>query len=767
MQITRRGLGVGAAVGGGLLVAWWLMPSRFPNPLNPSEGEHAFDAWLKIAEDGVVTVAVPQLEMGQGITTLIPQIIAQELGADWRQIAVEPAAISAVYANEALAQRWLPMWDAGSTGLAENIDAGLARDFAEAERLMVTADGTSLAAYEGPCRSAAAAARAMLAMEAAERWGATWEQCEVAEGFVTWGNNRASFGELAAGAATRSPPDPAPLRPEAPGEDIFTNLSADAQREAPTYPRLDLPSKVDGSHQFASDVRLPGMLYAAIRHGPSDGAELTDFDEDAAKGIRGLKRIIRSRRWLAVAADTWWSAHEALKAMQPQFNTRFPVDSAEIADRLNDFVKDGDSYRIAETGFGAEGFERVDMARRYDVEPAIAAPLETASAAARYKNGRLELWMATQAPEQARRAAAGALGLTVEDVVLYPMPAGGSFDARLEHDHAIEIALIAREVGAPVPLPWPRRDELIRSRPRSPASVLIGAQLTQQSGGIAGTIDALRVRVACPPSALEFGARLFRDRTTWAAINETTGLKDALACEGAVPPYKLPSLVVDHVPAEIGMPTGRVRGNANSYTAFAIESFLDEVASENGREPLSYRIAMLGDDIRMAACLQRAAQLAEWNGGADQSGQGIACHRIGDAVTGGRIACVASARADADAGGGVRVAKLSVAVDIGRVINRDIARQQIEGGLIFGLGLALGAAPRWRAGLPTSFRYEDLGLPTLADCPEIEIAFIASANPPADPGELGAVVAPPAIANALFSATGLRLRRLPLLSDGL
>ena len=468
-----------------------------------------------------------------------------------------------------------------------------------------------------------------------------------------------------------------------------------------------------------------------------------------------------------MAADTWWSAHEALKAMQPQFNTRFPVDSAEIADRLNDFVKDGDSYRIAETGFGAEGFERVDMARRYDVEPAIAAPLETASAAARYKNGRLELWMATQAPEQARRAAAGALGLTVEDVVLYPMPAGGSFDARLEHDHAIEIALIAREVGAPVQLTWPRRDELIRSRPRSPASVLIGAQLTQQSGGIAGSIDALRVRVACPPSALEFGARLFRDRTTWAAINETTGLKDALACEGAVPPYKLPSLVVDHVPAEIGMPTGRVRGNANSYTAFAIESFLDEVASENGREPLSYRIAMLGDDIRMAACLQRAAQLAEWNGGADQSGQGIACHRIGDAVTGGRIACVASARADADAGGGVRVAKLSVAVDIGRVINRDIARQQIEGGLIFGLGLALGAAPRWRAGLPTSFRYEDLGLPTLADCPEIEIAFIASANPPADPGELGAVVAPPAIANALFSATGLRLRRLPLLSDGL
>ncbi|MEM7689511.1 MAG: molybdopterin cofactor-binding domain-containing protein [Pseudomonadota bacterium] len=771
MRVSRRGLATGAALGGGLLVAWWLVPRAFPNPLSPADGEHAFDAWLKIGEDGVVTVAVPQLEMGQGITTLIPQIVAQELGADWRQIAVEPAAISAAYANIPLARRWLPLWDPASSGLSEELDEGLATRFGETERLNATADGTALAAYEEPCRIAAAAARAMLAMEAADRWGATWEQCEVANGFVTLGDERASFGELAAGAAKRSAPDPAPLRPEAPAQAIFGNAASDSDGETLEYPRLDLPSKIDGSHQFASDVRLPGMVFASIRHGPNHGAELTGFKAEAASTVRGIKGIVQSRRWLAVAATTWWSANEALKAMQPQFKTDYPADSNEITARLDIFLKGGDSYRIAETGFGEQGLERVGMARRYDVEPAVAAPLETASATARLSDGRLELWMASQAPEQARTAAAKALGLAVEDVVLYPMPAGGSFDARLEHDHAIEIALIAREVGAPVQLTWPRRDEMIRARPRAPAAVLIGAQLTRQSGGAAGAIDAMRVRIACPPSALEFGARLFRNRTTWAAIKDTTGQKDPLACEGAMPPYKLPSLVVEHVPVEIGLPTGRVRGNAHSYTAFAMESFIDEIATGNGREPLSYRIAMLGDDIRMAACLQRAAQLAEWNGGADQSGQGIACHRIGDAQTGARIACVASARADASGSGSgsgaLRVAKLSVAVDIGRVINRDIARQQIEGGLIFGMGLALGAAPRWRAGLPASFRYEDLGLPTLRDCPEIEVAFIASENPPADPGELGVVVAPPAIANALFSATGLRLRRLPLLSEGL
>ncbi|MEM6585021.1 MAG: molybdopterin cofactor-binding domain-containing protein [Pseudomonadota bacterium] len=764
MKVSRRGLGVGAAIGGGLLVAWWLVPRRYPNPLSPAEGEHAFDAWLKIAEDGVVTVAVPQLEMGQGISTLIPQIVAQELGADWRQIAVEPAAISAVYANEPLARRWLPLWDSSSTGVSEDIDEGLAARFAERERLNVTADGTSIAAYEEPCRIAAAAARAMLAMEAASRWESTWEECEVANGFVTLGDNRASFGELAAGAATRSPPDPAPLRPEASGEPFFSTLPSDEDGATGAFPRLDLPSKVDGSYQFAGDVRLPGMVYASIRHGPNHGAELSGFDVDAAKGVRGIKGIVKSRRWLAVAAETWWSAEQALNAMRPQFTTDYPVESGRIAERLERSVRTGNSFRVAETGFGAAGLERVDIARQYDVEPACAAPLETACAVARYRGGQLELWIATQAPEQARRAAAKAIGLTPEDVVLYPMPAGGSFDARLELDHAIEIALIAREVDAPVQLTWPRRDELIRARPRAPAAVLIGAQLTQQAGGAAGAIDAMRVRIACPPSALEFGARLLRDRTTWAAIGETSGLGDTLACEGAVPAYKLPSLVVDHVPVEIGLPTGRVRGNAHSYTAFAIESFLDEVASDNGREPLSYRIAMLGEDIRMVACLQRAAQLAEWNGGADQSGQGLACHRIGDAQTGGRIACVASVRAGE---GGLRVAKLSAAVDIGRIINRDIARQQIEGGLVFGMGVALGAAPRWRAGLPTSFRYEDLGLPTLDECPEIDIAFIASENAPVDPGELGAVVAPPAIANALFSATGLRSRRLPLLSDGL
>lgn len=761
MQLSRRGLLAGGAAGGGLILAWWLMPRSYRSPLVAAGNEHVFGAWLKIAEDGVVTVAVPQLEMGQGITTLLPQVVAYELGADWRQVAVEPAPVSGAYANIPLAKQWMALWEPAVAGLSDAADDLLALRFAQSRRFNATAAGTSLAAYELPCREAAAAARAMLAQAAAVRWGVSWEACEVDGGFVTHGENRATFGELAAAAADYTPPDPPPLKTEPPRE---KPLPADVDA-APAFPRIDAPSKVDGSHRFAGDVRLPGMVFASIRHGPESDSELTGFDKAAAAGIRGLAGVVESKRWLAVAADTWWSAETALAAMKPRFSVAAPVNSADIAARLDTLLTAGAAHVIAETGFGGEALQRVDIGRRYEVEPAYAAPVEPTTATAQFIDGRLDLWIATQAPEQARIAAARAIGITPEKVALYPMPAGGSFDARLEHDHAIEIALIAKQLGRPVQLVWPRRDGLIRARPRAPYWMLLGAQLAKGGpDGSDGAIDAMRVRIAAPPAAREFGKRLFGNLTPMAAMRETAGKPDPLACAGAVPPYQIPALLVEHVPADIGLAVGRVRGNSHGPTIFAIESFIDEIAAKAKRDPFSLRMAMLGSDVRLAACLQRAAQLAGWDGGVDQSGQGLACARIGEGPEAARIACVATAR---QGEGGVRVIRLSAAADIGRIVNHDIARQQIEGGLVFGIGIALGNPLRLRAGLPEADGDTALGLPTLADCPEMQIEFLASEAPPADPGELGAVVAPPAIANALFSATGLRLRRLPLLSDGI
>jgi len=755
MQLTRRNMLAGAAAGGGLLLAWNLLPRRFDTPLEPGTGEIAFDAWLKIAADGVVTVAVPQLEMGQGITTLLPQIVAMELGADWRQIAVEPAPVSGGFANLALAALWSPLWRPLVPMLNNSPDDFLLERWAQDHRFTATAAGTSLAAYELPCRLAAASARAMLAMAAADKWEVDWEECRAEGGFIYHDQQRASFASLALAAAGFDPPSTPPLKADAPAETAPPGGPQDEDRVI-AFPRLDLPSKVDGSHVFAGDVRLPGMVFAAIRHGPWGSAQLGAFDAGAAAGQRGFIKLVQGKRWLAAIARNSWAAERALDKALVRFKPARVVESEAIGAALDQAIRHGAAQYAEVRGAGDEGYE-ANFAVRYDVAPALHAGLETTTATARLMDGTLELWMPTQSPETARAAAAAALGMSAGDVVLYPVSAGGSFDARLEHGAAIEAALLAREAGAPVQLVWSRWQEHLALPPRTPAVGMIGAKV---DGG--GSIRQMRMRIASPASGQEFGHRLFGNLTAMAAIDAAEGAGDPMAAEGLMPPYNIAHVAVQHIPVKIDLPTARMRGNAHGYTCFMRESFIDEVAQQHGREPLSYRIAMLGQDAALVQCLQRAARLAQWDGGAPGTGQGLACHVMQLGERTGRIALIATATRGA---GGVRVSRMDACVDIGRVINRDIALQQIEGALVFGLGLALGCSTEYSGGLPAHGRLASLALPTLADCPEIRIDLVDSTAEPFDPGEIGVAPVAPAIANALFSATGLRLRRLPLLSE--
>ncbi|MFM5954355.1 MAG: molybdopterin cofactor-binding domain-containing protein [Novosphingobium sp.] len=749
MRFTRRGVLIGTGVAGGLIAAWALRPRHFAPPLSAGEGEYAFDAWLKIGKDGVVSVAVPDLEMGQGITTLIPQIVAMELGADWRQVAVEPAPVSGAYGNAPLAAKWASLWIPLAPGLADEPDSLLARRFAEGDAFVVTAEGTALAAHEQAARTAAASARAVLAMAAADRWNVSWEECEAEDGFIVHDKQRLPFGELVADAAGYSPPSPAAVRAQAPQE-----RAAEFPPGAPLrFPRLDLPSKVDGSYSFAGDVRLPDMVHAAIRHGPIGDCTLGSFDAKAAKAVPGFVRLIEGKTWLAAAASDGWAAERALKLAVPKFRHANLADSAAIAAALEAGLNQGKSTTIASAGDpGTWLTGKFEHAARYDIAPALHASVETASATARFEIGRCELWLASQAPQAARLAVAAALDLSVDEVVVYPLPAGGSFDTRLDHAHAVEAALIAREVGKPVQLTWSRWQEHLAGLPRTPAKAGLGAR-TAPDGSLVG----LKIRVAMPATVREFGARLF-DRDSVRKAMEKQGGADPLAMEGMVPPYAIPHLEVDHVPVAIPLPTGRLRGNANGIAAFLIETFIDELAGRSGREPLSYRIAMLGHDIKLANCLQRAASLAEWSGGRGGIGQGLACWKMILAGREARIAAVASARLDER---GVRVDKITAVADIGRIVNVDIARQQIEGGLIFGQSLAAGSASAYAGGLPKTGRIGLLGLPLLADCPDMVVDFIDSDGDPFDPGELGAVIAPPAIANALASAGAERVHSLP------
>lgn len=753
MQFTRRGILLGMGAAGGLVAAWALTPRNFAPPLKPGEGEFAFDAWLKIGKDGVVSVAVPDLEMGQGITTLIPQIVAMELGADWRQVAVEPAPVSGAYGNAVLAARWSQLWLPLAPGLADEPDSVLAKRMAENDVFVATADGTSLAAHEMAARAAAAGARAMLAMAAADKWGVGWEECEAQDGFILNGKNKLAFGSLVEAASRFSAPDPPVLRALAPQE-----RAAEYPPGAPLqFVRLDLPSKVDGSHTFAADVRLPDMVHAAIRHAPIGAAKLGKYDPKLAAGMPGFVRLVEGPDWLAAVGTNWWSAEQALVRIAPHFAVSQRADSAAIGKALQEALRYGSADRVVSVGDPDKWLRgKFEHTAIYTIAPALHAGLETASATARFENGRLELWAASQAPQALRLAAAKALDISPNEVTLYPVAAGGSFDARLDSDHAVQAALIAKAAGKPVQLTWSRWQEHLAVRPRAPARAVLAARTAPD-----GSLTALEVRVAMPSSARELGGRLFDRRSGRDALGLQSA-SDRLAGEGLVPPYAIANLKVEHVPVEVGLPTGRLRGNSHGIGAFLTETFIDELAHRAAREPLSYRMFLLASDPRLAACLQRAATLAEWGGGGGGSGQGLACWKMTMGDRTGRIAVVASARRDER---GIRVDKLTAVADIGRIVNVDIARQQIEGGLIFGMGLASGSSTDYAGGLPKTGRLGMLGLPQLGDCPEVLVEFIDGNDEPFDPGELGAVVAPPAIANALFSAGSVRLHHLPLSAE--
>lgn len=755
MKLSRRKLLVGAAAGGGLIAAYALIPRRYPIPLPAAEGERAFNAWIKVSRVGVITVAVPLLEMGQGVTTLLPRIAAEELGADWRQVAVEPAAISPAYADPVLAARWGGLRDTWLPSLADDPGDFLAKNFAAQTRLMATAEGTGMAAYELAIREAAAGVRAVLTMAAAERWGVPFEECEAVSGFVVHGEKELRFGELADEAALLAPPDPPVLRPDPASDNAPDLVSGPA-----LFPRLDAPSKVDGSYRFAGDIRLPEMVYAAIAHGPLAEAELAGFDEDAGRAVTGYIARVVSDRWLAAVGTSRFAAEKALAKMKPLFRpSRAVPDDATIAEGLERALAEGEPKIMVRNGEPEVALEGLGaISARYTIAPSLHGTLETASATARFRGGRLELWMAAQAPEQAREQAAAAIGLDNEDVVLYPVAAGASFDARLDQRIAREVAAIAKAVERPVQLSYSRWQEHLTALPRPPAMVDLRAITGPQ-----GTVHAWHARIAAQPGAREMFARLFDGASPEKAMDHNEGQHDPADLFGMAPPYAIPNLLIESLSADTGLPAGRMRGNAEARACFVTESFLDEIAGAAGEDPLSYRIAMLGGNPRLFECLQSAAQLGEWDGGGEGTAQGLACWHMPDPAGrtdgGGFIAVIAKARPGEQ---GVEVSGISAFCDIGRIIHYELALQQIEGGLIFGMNAALGMGASYNGGLPTQTTLADLRLAGLGRMPEIRVGFAQSAAPPFDPGEIGMVAVAPALANALRSATGTRFRELPI-----
>ncbi len=746
--VSRRSLIIGGGLGAGLLIAWGLWPRAYRSNLVAAKGEHVFGNWLKIAEDGKVVVAIPQSEMGQGVYTQLAQIIAGELGADWRTVAVQPAMASPLFANTLIAREWSAEFVSPSIDAEKAAGKAITDELAERGNFNITAGSSSVRQFERAAREAGATARVLLCQAAASRWDTNWENCDTAKGFVTFGTKKLSFASLVEAAAQLSPPEPIPLR-QSPTNHLSGNDAL----------RLDAAAKVDGSINFAGDIRLPDMLYASLRGGPIGDSKLKSFNRKGAAAVKALVKVISNEYGLAALATNWWDANRALDLMDPVFEiSGKPANSGDIANHLDSRFSKGEGWKIHNSGsYEASALKESGtyiMKAEYSAAAAVHAPLETRSATAEFSGGRLQLWIASQAPGAAIEAAANAIGISTNDVVLYPVMAGGSFGRNLDSLIAAQVAVLAKEAGRPVQLIWSRPEDFMRDHFRPPAIAHLSAAL-----GAGNTISGLSVKIAVPPAGRELANRLNGDSVHNAMLS-SGGERDAMAVDGALPPYSIPNISIDHFPAALQVPSGRWRGNSHSYTSFFVESFIDELAHKAGVEPLSYRMQMLVNQTRLARCLLGVSALAGWDGGAGGSGKGLACHMM----QGSYIAVIASAATGED---GVRVRRISATVDCGRIINPDIARQQIEGGIVFGLAQALGASTDFEGGLPLARRLRDIDLPLLADVPEIEIEFIRSNEEPGGIGELGVPAVAPAIGNALFSASGVRLRELPLLSRGL
>ncbi len=709
MRIDRRTLLIGGGAGVGLIVAWTLWPGGLDSELAERESSARFGNYLRIGRDGAVTVAVPQVESGQGSWTAMPQILADELGAAWEKVAVEPAPLLPAYANPlAEAEGWLQ-------DLGPLRKWSLERDGA----MRITANATSVRAFEELLREAGAVARAMLVAAAAGRWNVDADECQAADGFIFHRGRSFGFGELAEEAATLSPPS----RP---------TFRKDGNLVGKPLERLDSRAKANGSWRFAGDVRLPDLLFASARLAPP-GGKLEAFDRDAIRGSGGVRHLAATDDWMTVAADSWWQAERALHVARPRFSApagrddvRAPFERALAAGEFDTLIERGDYWSAVH---GSR-----PLTATYSVNPSQHLALEPRSATARLRGGIAELWSATQAPGLAS-ASAGA------DGAFYPMPPGDPA-GRSFADPAAAIALhLAQAMGRPVQVTLPQARAQMHD-PVTPGALIRMTALP----GAGGITAAMRMDAV---SADGMGASLAD-----LAGTEAPSALSPRAFELAVP-YGITNLLVRGAAVSLPYRVGYMRGSPWRESAFATESFMDELARAAGLDPLNLRMALLGGNGRLARCFQAAARRAQWDGGGAGSNLGIA----GASAFGSHVALVADASISPDQR--VQVHNLVCAVDCGRAVNPGLISQQVEGALIWALGQATALSPEWRGAMPVPRRLASTGLPTIAGIPNIEVVIIPSSEAPGGVNGLGSIPLAPAVANAIFAGTGRRMRSVP------
>ena len=702
-RVSRREfLIAGAAAGGGLLLGWRIDA----RPLSPVFAPNAF---IRIGTDGRVTMIMGQVEMGQGMYTAMPMLLAEELEVGLDQVRLEHAPPDdKLYAN--------PIFHFQATG-----------------------GSTSVKGLYEPMRRAGATARTMLMAAAAKRWNVDPASCRAERGAVihTPSHRRLSYGALAASAAALPIPDNVVLkRPE-----DFKLIGTPAKR-------LDTPDKVNGRAQFGIDVRLPGMKIATVAASPVLGGTVAGLDEAKAMAIAGVRQIVKLDDVVAVVADHMWAAKQGLAALAIRWDDgpNAKVSTADVVRELDAASQQpGVVARKEGDAAAAIAGATVKLDAVYQAPFLAHTTMEPINCTVHVRPDGCEVWTGSQVLARAQATAAQVTGLPLEKVVVHNHLLGGGFGRRLEVDYVTQAVRIAKQVDGPVKVVWTREEDVQHDVYRPYYYDRMAAGLDAHGKPIAWTHRLVG------PSIL----------ARWAPPAFRNGL-DGDALDGAVHlQYDIPAIQVEYVRHEEPVVnTGFWRGVGVTHNTFVIESFIDELALAAKADPFEYRRALLAKSPRARTVLELAAQQAGWGETLPAGrGRGIALM-----YSGWDTYVVQVAELSVSESGEVRVHRIVCAVDCGTVVNPDIVKAQIEGGVIFGIGGALWGEVTLKNGRVEQSNFHDVRVLRMNETPPIEVHLVRNLEPPGGIGEPGTAVTAPALANAIFAATGKRIRKLPLVS---
>jgi len=746
MPVSRRALILsGVAAGGGLAVVWAGRAlddgdarAKFAASTPSAAG---LNAWIKIEPDGTTILGVHRAEMGQGVTTALPMLLAEELDADWSRVRWEFTPLDRDYFNFGMLLRGRPLGEIEGRPLAA-LGTGLIRRVFHVMGMSMTISSTSVVDAWDSLRPAGAAARQMLLDAAARQWGVAADTLHTEPGRVVdpAAGRSLGYGELAAAAARLRPP----ARPR-------LKDPADWRLVGRSLPRLDIPDQVSGSARFGIDTRQPGMLYGTVRHLDRLGGRIARIDAEEMEARWPSAQLVRiDERSVAVLAGDTWTAMQAAAGLvlEPAADAPAITDSTALFDEYRAAL-DGEAVSVfVDEGGAASTWEAAG--RRLEAEyrlPWLAhLCMEPMNCAARYADGRLELWAPTQANTIARDVAARFTGLDPAAIEVHSTLMGGGFGRRAEMDFIAQAAVTALAVpGRAINLAWTREQDVRHDMYRPAALGRVRAALDAD-----GRIAALDYVLASASVVASY-----YQRTPTARGGDAS--KDRSALSGALDqPYAIPAVRMRYAPQDTAVPAGFWRSVGNSINPFLVESAMDELAQLAGADPLEFRLRHLADRPEYRRVLELAATRAGWGAALPAGhGRGLALIESHDSIVAQVIEVAVDER-------GLRVLRITCAVDCRTVIHPDSVVAQIEGGALQALGAALHGRITTRDGVVEQRNFDDCRVLRLADTPEIQVHLLPQGGRPGGVGEPGLPGIAPALANAVFAATGRRIRELPL-----